>query len=165
MSSDQEMQPQAAPPVEAGASRPPPQVVIQMGGQGPGLLVRAIWFLFVGWWLGELAVLSAWVLNLLIITLPLGMYILNRLPQIFTLRSSTAHWQVERLGEGVTIVTAAEQPQRNFWWRVVYFVFVGWWLSFIWLELAWLAGLTLVLLPLSFWMFSKSAAITTLRRT
>lgn len=63
-----------------------------MGSQGPGLLVRAIGFIFVGWWLGELAILAAWVLNLLIITLPLGMYILNRLPQVFTLRPATSRW-------------------------------------------------------------------------
>jgi uncharacterized membrane protein YccF (DUF307 family) len=119
----------------------------------------------VGWWLGQLAVLCAWFLNLLIVTLPLGMYILNRLPQIFTLRPSSTQWQVQQVTEDVTVVTAVEVPQRDFWLRAVYFVLVGWWFSLIWLELAWLAGLTLVLLPLSFWMFSASAAVTTLRRT
>lgn len=163
MAAQGDMQP--TPPVEPGATPQPSQVVIQVGAQGPGLLVRAIWFVFVGWWLGQLALLSAWFLNLLIITLPLGMYILNRLPQIFTLRPSTTQWQTETAGQGVTVVRAAETPQRNFWWRVVYFVLVGWWFSLIWLEIAWLAGLTLVLLPLSFWMFSASAAVTTLRRT
>lgn len=154
-------QPQPAQP----AAPRQPQVVIQAGQQGPGCLVRALWFVFVGWWLGQLAVLCAWFLNLLIVTLPLGMYILNRLPQIFTLRPSSTQWQVQQVTEDVTVVTAVEVPQRDFWLRAVYFVLVGWWFSLIWLELAWLAGLTLVLLPLSFWMFSASAAVTTLRRT
>jgi len=129
------------------------------------LLIRAVWFVFVGWWLGQLAVLSAWFLNVLIITLPLGMYILNRLPQVFTLRSSSRNWAVETSVAGVTIVKSMEPTQRDFWMRAVYFILVGWWLSLFWLEVAWLAGLTLLLLPLSFWMFSKSAAVTTLRVT
>lgn len=151
-------------PAEPSAPRQP-QVVIQVGQQGPGLLIRVVWFIFVGWWLGQLAVLSAWVLNLLIITLPLGMFILNRLPQIFTLRPSTTRWEAQQVGEDVSVVRAVELPQRDFWVRTIYFVLVGWWFSLFWLEVAWFAGLTLVLLPLSFWMFSKSAAVTTLRRT
>lgn len=72
---------------------------------------------------------------------------------------------MDKSAEGVTVVKSVEPEQRNFWWRTVYFILVGWWFSLIWLELAWLAGLTLILLPLSFWMFTASAAVTTLRRT
>lgn len=93
------------------------------------------------------------------------MFILNRLPQIFTLRPSTTRWEAQQVGEDVSVVRAVELPQRDFWVRTIYFVLVGWWFSLFWLEVAWFAGLTLVLLPLSFWMFSKSAAVTTLRRT
>lgn len=152
---------------DAGGSQTPQQsqVVVQVEERAPGLLMRAVWFVFVGWWLGQLAVLSAWVLNLLIITLPLGMYILNRLPQVFTLRPSSQHWQVEASGQGATVVRSVDVPQREFWIRALYFVLVGWWFSLLWLEVGWLAGLTIILLPLSFWMFSKSAALTTLRVT
>jgi uncharacterized membrane protein YccF (DUF307 family) len=163
MAMEEQGQPQPEP-AQPAASRQP-QVVVQVGQQGPGCLVRALWFVFVGWWLGQLAVLSAWFLNLLILTLPLGMYILNRLPQIFTLRPSSVQWQVQQVNPDVAVVSAVEVPQRDFWVRTVYFVLVGWWFSLIWLEVAWLAGLTLILLPLSFWMFSMSAAVTTLRRT
>ena len=144
---------------------PAAQVVVQVVDRSPGLLIRAVWFVFVGWWLGQFALLAAWTLNVLIITLPLGLYILNRLPQVFTLRSSSENWRVEATGAGGTVIRSVEPEQRDFWLRALFFVFVGWWFSFIWMEIAWLAGITLILLPLSFWMFSKSAAITTLRIT
>ena len=45
------------------------------------LLVRIVWFILLGWWLGAVAISLAWLLNVLIITLPVGLFILNRLPQ------------------------------------------------------------------------------------
>ena len=63
-----------------------PQVTVNVdGSSGPNMLIRVIWFILVGWWLGQLALLLAWILNVLIITLPIGLYIINRLPQVFTL--------------------------------------------------------------------------------
>ena len=125
------------------------------GSQGPGIIVRAVWFVLVGWWLGQLALLAAWFLNVLIVTLPLGLYILNRLPQVITLRGPSE--------AGGSRTKAIEQ--RSFRVRSVYFVLVGWWLSLVWMEVAWLVGATIVLLPVSFVMYSKSAAVATLRRT
>jgi len=101
------------------------------------------------------------------IGLPLGLWLLNRLPQVFTLRGETKQWQVSAAGEGDTtwMAQAVSITQRPLHWRALYFVLVGWWLSLLWLEVAWLVGLTIIGLPLSFFMFSKSAAVTTLRRT
>ena len=50
--------------------------------------------------------------------------------------------------------------------RALYFVFVGWWLSGLWLGVAWgVLGATFGLaLPLSFWMFNRAGAVTTLAR-
>ena len=149
-----------------------PDVVVVNQSSGPNIIIRILWFIFVGWWLGQLMLLLAWVLNILIITLPLGLYILNRLPQIVTLRRTSQTFQVDTTTEGMTIAQTREIEQRPFVWRAIYFVCVGWWLSFLWMEVAWLIGvvgaITIVLapiaLPISFAMFSKSAAITTLRR-
>lgn len=141
------------------------KVVVQIEERAPGILIRAVWFVFVGWWLGQWAVLAAWVSIVLVVTLPLGLYILNRLPQVFTLRPSSQNWQIEATSHGATVIRSAEAEQYNFWLRAVFFVLVGWWFSLIWLEVAWLAGITLILLPLSFWMFSQAAAVTTLRIT
>ena len=154
-------------------SAPKAAVIVVNQKQGPGIVVRFLWFLFVGWWLGQVAIVAAWFLNIFIVTLPLGLYILNRLPQIFTLRPASQEVQTTISETGDTVVQMADIPQRSFKWRAIYFVCVGWWASLFWLELAWLmaviASLTIVLIPiiwpLAFLMFSKSAAITTLRRT
>ena len=50
--------------------------------QGPGCLIRILYFIFVGLWLGGIVTVLAWVLNITIIGLPLGLYLLNRLPQV-----------------------------------------------------------------------------------
>ncbi len=39
---------------------------------GPNLLVRLIWWLFVGWWASGLAVIVAWAALISIIGIPLG---------------------------------------------------------------------------------------------
>ena len=131
--------------------------------QGPNILLRVLWFIFVGWWLGQIMLLLAWAANVLIVTLPLGMWLLNHLPQVFTLRP-TSHRLEAFHGESGTVIVKSEIEQRAFWLRAVYFLLVGWWFSLLWMEAAWLLALTLVGLPLGFWMFGVSAAVTTLRR-
>lgn len=115
------------------------------------LLARALWFVFVGLWAGQLWLLAAWLLNLTVIGLPLGMWMLNRLPQVMTLRQERRGLSAAGLGSGA-----------HFAVRAVYFVLIGWWLSLLWMQLAWLAAATVIGLPLSFLMFERVAAITTL---
>ena len=88
------------------------------------VVCTAITVFLIGWWLGQLAIFAAWFWNLLVITLPLGLFILNRLPQIITLRPATQDL------EGAVL---RDQPQRTLILRALYFVLVGWWFSFLWL--------------------------------
>ncbi len=62
--------------------------------KGPGLLIRAIYFIFIGLWLGGVWTTIAWILTVSIIGLPLGLMMLNRIPQVMTLNRSalTAIW-------------------------------------------------------------------------
>ena len=47
--------------------------------------------------------------------------------------------------------------------RIIWFVFVGWWVSvFIWLPLAFVACITIIGLPVGLWMFGKTWKIATL---
>jgi uncharacterized membrane protein YccF (DUF307 family) len=144
---------------------PSPTVVVVNQATGPGLLVRALYFLFIGLWLGFVCTELAWLLNLTIIGLPLGLLILNRLSQIMTLKLTTAGLQVS-VQNGVVVVQQGHRVLQPFLLRALYFLLIGWWLSLIWLNLAWaLAGFTLGLgLSLSFWMFNRAPAVTTLRR-
>lgn len=74
-----------APPTTAPAGAPAMVVVIQQVS-GPGCLVRGIYFLFIGVWLGLLWTGAAWVLLITVLGLPLGLLMLNRLPQVMTLK-------------------------------------------------------------------------------
>ena len=47
---------------------------------GPGLLVRALWFVFIGWWLTGIVSAIAWFAMVTIIGLPLGIWLINRIP-------------------------------------------------------------------------------------
>ena len=48
--------------------------------------------------------------------------------------------------------------------RVFYFLLIGWWLSGVWMLLAWFLGLTIIGLPLTIMMYDRVPAVTTLRR-
>ncbi len=133
--------------------------------RGPGLLIRALYFIFVGLWLGGIWTTIAWVLVVSIIGLPLGLMMLNRIPQIMTLKPVRENrYMVQQDGRWVMRKYTKEQP--SFLARALYFILIGWWFSALWLLSAWaIAGITLGLgLPLSFWMFDRVPAITTLSR-
>ena len=132
---------------------------------GPGLLVRALYFIFIGIWLGLFWVLLAWIFNLTIIGLPLGLAMINRLPQVMTLRPVRVQTSVE-MRDGVAVMRQATLKQRPFLLRALYFLLIGFWFSLVWMLLAWLFTLVTLGLgfPLSFWMFDQVPALTTLSR-
>ena len=53
---------------------------------GPHILVRIVWYLFVGWWLTGIAMAIAWVAAIVVIGLPLTFWLVNRIPTMLTLR-------------------------------------------------------------------------------
>jgi uncharacterized membrane protein YccF (DUF307 family) len=132
---------------------------------GPGCLVRAFWFIFIGLWVGAIWCWIAWILNITIIGMPLGLWMLNRIPQVMTLKSVRVTSTVVVV-DGMPVMTLKNPRQRAFFLRALYFILIGWWFSLIWLIIAWLiTGFTLGLgLPLAFWMFDRVPAITTLQR-
>ncbi len=140
-------------------------VVVQRSGEGPGCLVQLLWFLFIGWWVGQLWIAVAWFLMAIIIGIPLGVKMMNKVPQVIALRNPTSKELVVSVTEAGTVVTQArDRPQHNIILRAIYFVLIGWWFSAIWIEVAYLACLTIIGLPLGFAMFDKTPAIVSLRR-
>lgn len=143
----------------------PTPVIVHPRDQGPGCLIRILYFIFVGLWLGGIVTVLAWVLNVTIIGLPLGLYLLNRLPQIMTLKPVQTEGRI-MVVDGKVVYREASLPPHPFLLRTLYFLLIGWWFSLVWLILAWLlTGLSLGLgLPLAFWMFDQVPALTTLAR-
>jgi len=139
-------------------------VVINASQKNLGCLVQLLWFLFVGWWAGQLWIVLAWLLMLTVLGIPLGVMMMNKVPQVIALRGQSGGITVSTVGN-VTVVSAGRSvPQHNFLIRAIYFLLLGWWLSAVWMELAYGFCLTIIGLPVGFWMFDKVPALVSLRR-
>jgi uncharacterized membrane protein YccF (DUF307 family) len=130
----------------------------------PGCLIQLLWFALVGWWAGELWIVAAWVLMLTIVGAPLAVAMLNMLPQVIALRGPTTGVEVTHVGNLEYVVSDARVPQHNILLRALYFILVGWWLSAIWMQVAYALCLSIIGLPLGFWMFDQVPALLSLRR-
>jgi uncharacterized membrane protein YccF (DUF307 family) len=138
-------------------------MVVQQTSQEPGCLIQALWFIFVGWWLGGLLVTAAWALNATIVLLPLGMVILNNIPKALALQDPLKYTTVALSGN-TAVVVQADLPQHPFLLRAAFFLLVGWWWSGIWMGVAYALCATLILMPVGLAMFRLTPAMTTLRR-
>ena len=138
------------------------QIIIAERDQ-PGCFISVIWFIFVGWWLSAAWVAVAWVLIVLIVTMPIGLAMLHRVPRIATLRSPTREFLIATEGTATRVLQTSTW-QYPFLVRAIYFVFIGWWLSLAWTLAAWLATSTLILMPLGIWMTNRIPFVTTLQR-
>ncbi|MBC8162546.1 MAG: zinc ribbon domain-containing protein [Roseiflexaceae bacterium] len=115
------------------------------------LIVRALWFLFVGLWLGPLWIVAGWLLNLTLIGIPAGVWMLNRTGHVMTLKQTPPTNNVS-LGRSSASMAV----------RAVYFVLIGWWASLIWLMFGWLLAASVIGLPIAFLMFERTGTVLTL---
>ena len=141
--------------VNDGPSQPATPLIPE--AKPPNILLRILYMVLVGWWVGAIVSVIAWAFNVTLIGLPVGLYLINRLPTIITLRPGTAY----HVEDGVLKQGAKQQP---FLLRAAYFLLVGWWFSGLWLTAALLAMVTLIGIPLALLMYERAAAVTTLRR-
>jgi len=132
--------------------------------QNPGCLVQLLWFALIGWWAGQLWIAAAWLLMLTIVGAPLAVAMLNKLPQVIALRGQTAGVQVTRVGNLTVVSPDAHIPQRNILLRTIYFILIGWWLSALWMEAAYALCLSIIGLPIGFWMLDQVPALVSLHR-
>ena len=132
---------------------------------GPGCLVRGLYFIFVGSWVGLIWIFVAWFFNLTIIGLPIGLMMINLIPQVMTLRPKRVQTAVT-MQNGQAVYQHTGVKQHPFLLRALYFLLIGFWFSLVWILLAWVfTFLTLGFgLPLAFWMFDRAATVTTLAR-
>jgi uncharacterized membrane protein YccF (DUF307 family) len=132
--------------------------------RGPGLLVRLVWWLVVGWWASGIAIAVAWVALVTIVGIPLAVFVINRLPSILTLRPRTTTWTIGQDAEGRPIAMERGRPQVSWIVRGAWFVIVGWWASGLWMLAAWLISLTVVGLPIALLMFNRTPFVASLYR-
>ena len=108
------------------------------------LLARAVWFVLVGWWLTGVVLSLAWLLTLTVVGIPLGIKLINRVPLVLTLRRRDP-----------LVVQSGADGQHPLVVRAVWFVFVGWWASGVWMGVAYGLSVTIVGLPLAIWMYNQ----------
>ncbi|MCA9917113.1 MAG: YccF domain-containing protein [Anaerolineales bacterium] len=125
-------------------------------------LLRVIWFFVFGWELTGVWILVAWALNASIIGLPLGLWMIDRVPQVLTLKARP----------GVVVTDLADGRSQffpangaPFLIRALYFVLFGWWFSLLWAVLAYLLCATIIGLPLGIVMLNGLPTVTTLARS
>lgn len=123
-------------------------------GTQQSLLVRAVYFVLVGWWLTGLWISVAWFLNLTIVGLPVGIKMVNKVPKVLTLKEPASHDGNPLAGGG----------QRSIVVRGAYFVLVGWWASLLWMVAAYVVSLTVIGLPIAIKMYNLLPAVTSLYR-
>lgn len=132
--------------------------------QNPGCLVQILWFAFVGWWLGQAWMVAAWVCMVTIIGIPLGVWMLNRIPKVIALREPSTVVRIVTRPDGSIRKETVETRQVNIVLRTLYFLLIGWWLTALWLELAYAISMSVIGLPVGFWMFDLAPALLTLKR-
>ena len=152
----------AAAPAAAAAA-PPPIIILGQQKQGPGFIVRALWFVCVGWWLSAFGILLGYFLMLTIFGIPLAFGVFNRVPQMLTLRPRSNQWSIETV-DGITRISQTTIKQHPWWLRALYFGFFGFWFGAIWITLAWSLAIFILPLPLSLWMLDRISAVMTLQR-
>ena len=138
----------------------------QQVSREPGIpfLIRVLWFFLIGWHVTLWWVLAAWLLNVTIIGLPVGLWMLDRVPLVLTLRTQRGYTVTQVDANGAVQSRYQSTPQISWVLRFLYFVFIGWWFSLIWSLLAWLLCVTIIGLPLGVLMLNRLPNVTTLMR-
>ncbi|MFB6096993.1 MAG: YccF domain-containing protein [Haloferacaceae archaeon] len=117
------------------------------------LFTRALWFVCIGWWATPLVVNVAWFLNATVLLLPLGIKLVNLVPTVLSLAEPRS------LDD-----PAGARGQHSLLLRGVYFVLIGWWASLVWANVAAALAVTVIGLPVAFWMFNRLPYVTSLYR-
>lgn len=140
---------------------PPAQpVVIKV--KSHGLIVRIIYFVFVGWWLGLAWALLSWLVYATVILAPLGSAMLSKVPGLISLKAREKKISVETNASGTT-VKQEDVEQHNLLLRIIYYPF-GLVFSLVAILAAWLLCCLIVTMPLGIWLYGKVPWIASLHR-
>ncbi len=150
------------PPARYQPPSPSPTYNPEYSSQpGPELLLRALWFLFVGWWLAILWLMTAYTLLITQVGASLGRLMVRNLPKILFLQSARPGYR------NYSDNRPSYQPSRSpvaLWQRLIWFVVVGWWLGILW-TMAGYGLCTLVITePIGMQMLEQLPAILTLEQ-
>lgn len=132
--------------------------------RGPGLLVRAVWFVFVGWWLTGIMSAVAWLFMITIIGLPVGIWLINRIPTFITLRPRTREIQAWVDANGAVRYAERQVAQVAWYWRGLWFLVVGWWASAAVMFVGWVLIVFIITLPFGLMLYNRVPFVASLYR-
>jgi uncharacterized membrane protein YccF (DUF307 family) len=145
-------------------------VNVNVQQKSPSFLIRVLYFMFIGWWAGYIWLNIGFFFCALIITLPLGLVMLNRLPQVMTLRPQSQQTNINvatsTTAGGVTNIVNVNMSgarQNSMLLRIMYFLFIGCWVGYIWANIGYFFCVTVLGLPLGLIMLNRLPAVLTLR--
>jgi uncharacterized membrane protein YccF (DUF307 family) len=128
-------------------------------GDSPNIVIRAIWFFVVGWWLTGVLLTAAWLLNITVVGIPVGIKLLNWVPKALTLKDTSSD-----TGPGDTVeIGKSSGDSPNMLVRGAYFLLIGWWASLIVTVMAYLICLTVIGLPIGIKMFNYLPKVVSLK--
>lgn len=139
-----------------------PSIQFNAAKQGHSFVVRALWFVFIGWWLSAFFITAGYLFTLSIVLFPVGLWFLNRVPQAQTLRARTREFTTE-FRDNAIVFTEGNKKQIAWYLRLLYLP-VGLALGFVWLTLAWVVSLTIIGLPVSIMMIDRAPTVITLQQ-
>lgn len=131
---------------------------------GPPIVVRVIWYVFIGWWLTGLVMALAWFAAVIIVGLPLTFYLVNRIPTVLTLRPRREQYVAYTGTDGITRYQHLETEQVEPLVRAVYFLVIGWWAALFWGIASYVFMLTIVGIPMGLMMVNRLPFVFSLHR-
>jgi uncharacterized membrane protein YccF (DUF307 family) len=125
---------------------------------GVPFLFRVIWFLLIGWWLGPIFIVLGYAFTVLLVTIPLGWWFLNRIGRAMTLMPATNDVII---ASNMTEIVA---PRTQIFWpfRLIYTFVIGLWIGLMWLSIAYVLCLSILLMPFGLWMINRAPTVITL---
>ncbi|HEV2074107.1 MAG TPA: hypothetical protein VGR29_10750 [Thermomicrobiales bacterium] len=139
-----------------------PSIHFNTAKAGPSFFVRALWFLAIGWWLSAFFIVAGYVLVASVFLLPMGLWMLNRIPQAQTLRPRTREFTTQFRDNAIAFTEG--RKQQIAWYLRLLYLPAGLVLGAAWLVAAWALSLTVIGLPLSVMMVDRAPAIITLQQ-
>ena len=121
------------------------------------MLIRFIYFLAIGWWVGLFASALGLLLCATIIGLPLGTMLLNKLPTLIYLKEPG-----EPCPDGYDHRHLKEE--LPFLLRVLWFFAIGWGLGSLVITFGYLMAFTIVGIPLGIYALNRVPLLMTLSR-
>ncbi len=127
------------------------------------MIARAIWFLLIGWWLGAIWTVLAYLFCLTIIGLPIGTMMFNMLPKVLTLKPTETE-QIQTIVDGRPATVSGLPEEYPFLLRVLYFFLLGWQVAGYAIIIGYLLCLTIIGIPAGLWILNRIPLLMTLKR-